>query len=468
MQYRLRVSAYKTEAILERIFGIMRLRDYNPKNLNIEEYSYGDRLVFYLDAFVTSPRSARQLQYQINKLHDVQHVEVEEISLARKRLIIFDTTLRDGEQTPGVNLNVSEKCEIAHALEQLGVDIIEAGFPIASQGDFDAVHKIASDMKEAVVAGMARALDKDIEVVAKALEPAKKKRIHIFLATSPLHREYKLRLTQEQILERIDSAVTYAGKYFDDIEFSAEDAVRTEHDYLIQVCKTAIDAGVTTLNFPDTVGYTVPKSYQQLIRFLKAHVENIRQAKISVHCHNDLGLAVANTLAALEVGADQIETTINGIGERAGNCSMEEVVMALKTRQDYYSLELGISTPRIKKVSSLVEKYTNVTLASNKPVVGRNVFAHASGVHQDGMMKHKGTYEIMRPEDIGITDPQGLVLGKLSGYHAFYAWVKKKGFSFEESLLKAAFQDFKRLMDKTKNYTEEDFIRFVEKKNKRG
>ena len=325
-----------------------------------------------------------------------------ETSPEPRHIRIFDTTLRDGEQSPGASMNLAEKLEVAQALVDLGVDIIEAGFPIASTGDFEAVREISANIRGATICGLARCNDKDIDRAWEALKQAISPRIHVFLATSAIHREFKLRMTTEEIIERAVAGVKRATSYCDDVEFSPEDAVRTEPDFLCRVVERAIEAGATTVNIPDTVGYATPDHMHRVIRNLIERVPNIDKAVVSMHCHNDLGLAVANSLAGVEAGAGQIECTINGIGERAGNCSLEEVVMAIRTRADHYHCQTGINTQRLVPTSRLVSAITGMQVQRNKAIVGRNAFAHESGIHQDGMLKEPTTYEIMRPEDVGL------------------------------------------------------------------
>jgi len=365
------------------------------------------------------------------------------------RLIIFDTTLRDGEQSPGASMNLAEKLEVAHALKDLGVDIIEAGFPIASPGDFEAVQTIARDVHGPTIAGLARCNIADIDRAWEALRDSERPRIHVFLATSAIHRQYKLRMSTEEIVSRAVEGVKRAKGYCDDVEFSPEDAARTELDFLAEVVEKAIEAGATTVNIPDTVGYAVPEQYAACIRHLKQHVRGIDDVVISVHCHDDLGLAVANSLAALASGARQVECTINGIGERAGNCSLEEVVMAVKTRSDYFKLQSGINTKLLYPTSRKVSRVTGLVVQRNKAVVGQNAFAHEAGIHQDGMLKHSATYEIMRPEDVGLTKTE-LVLGKHSGRHALRERVVELGYHLEDGQLQKVFDGFKTLADRKK------------------
>jgi 2-isopropylmalate synthase len=365
------------------------------------------------------------------------------------RLIIFDTTLRDGEQSPGASMNLGEKLEIAQALKDLGVDIIEAGFPIASPGDFEAVQAIARQVEGPVICGLARCNPNDIDRAWEALREAPRPRIHVFLATSAIHREFKLRMAKEEIVRRAVEAVERAKSYCDDIEFSPEDAARTELDFLTEVVEKAIEAGATTVNIPDTVGYAMPPQYAAAIRHLKQNARGIDKAIISVHCHNDLGLAVANSLAALQEGARQVECTINGLGERAGNCALEEIVMAVKTRADYFGLPTSINTRRIWPTSRLVAHVTGIAVQRNKAIVGQNAFAHEAGIHQDGMLKERRTYEIMKPEDVGLTKTE-LVLGKHSGRHALRERVRELGYHLDEAQLEHVFEGFKALADRKK------------------
>jgi 2-isopropylmalate synthase len=370
-------------------------------------------------------------------------------------IIIFDTTLRDGEQSPGASLDVHEKVQIARQLALLNVDVIEAGFPVSSQGDFESVRRIAQEVRGVSVAGLARAVEKDIDAAAKALEKAEKPRIHVFLATSEIHRKFKLFKAKEEIINLAVKGVKYALKYVDDVEFSPEDASRTELEFLVQVVEAVIDAGARTVNIPDTVGYAVPDHYAAIIRGLRERVRNINKAVISVHCHNDLGLAVANSLAAVKAGAQQVECTINGIGERAGNAALEEVVMALKTRHDFYKYSTRIATKELIATSKLVSTLTGLRVQRNKAIVGENAFAHQSGVHQDGIIKERTTYEIMKPEDVGHLKTM-LVLGKLSGRHAFKERIKELGYELSEEEFARAFEEFKRVADRKKEIFDED------------
>ncbi len=377
-----------------------------------------------------------------------------------KRIKIFDTTLRDGEQSPGASMNVDEKIQVAKQLKKLGVDIIEAGFPIASPGDFEAVNRISKEIKGVVVAGLCRARDEDIERAAEALEPAEQKRIHTFIATSDIHLKYKLRMNKDQVIQAAVKAVKKARQYTDDVEFSAEDATRSDWDFLCKVTEEVIKAGATTVNIPDTVGYTIPQEYGELIEYLINKVPNIDKATISVHCHNDLGLAVANSLTAILKGAGQVECTINGIGERAGNAALEEIVMALKVRNDFFKADTGIVTQEIYRTSRLISKITGMVVQPNKAIVGANAFAHEAGIHQDGVLKERTTYEIMRPEDIGIPSSK-IILGKHSGRHAFKKRLEELGFSLTEEEINRAFERFKRLADQKKYIFNEDIEALV-------
>jgi len=377
------------------------------------------------------------------------------------RVIIFDTTLRDGEQSPGCSMTVDEKIRVAEVLEGMGVDVIEAGFPIASEGDFQAVHEIAKRVKGSVVCGLARAAAGDIDRAGEALHPAARKRVHTFIGTSPLHRKYQLQLDAEQVHERVIESVTRARRYTDDVEWSGMDASRTEPDFLFRCIESAIKAGATTVNIPDTVGYAYPEEFADLIREIRNNVPNIDKAVISVHCHNDLGLAVANSLRAVEAGARQIECTINGIGERAGNCSLEEVVMAMRVRADRLPYRSHVVTQDIMKASRLVSAITGFQVQPNKAIVGANAFAHESGIHQDGVLKNAQTYEIMRPEDVGLFR-SNLVMGKHSGRHAFKKKLEELGYSIGENALNDAFIRFKALADKKKEVFDEDIVALVD------
>ena len=378
-----------------------------------------------------------------------------------QRVIIFDTTLRDGEQSPGAAMNLEEKLRIAHILEELGVDVIEAGFPIASKGDFEAVNSIAKAIKYSTVCGLARAQSGDIERAAEALKPAARQRIHTFLSTSPLHMKYKLQMEPERVLQAVTDSVTLARKLCDDVEWSAEDGTRTEHDFLCRCVEAAIKAGAKTINIPDTVGYTTPQEYADLIKMLVARVPNIDKAILSTHCHNDLGLAVANSLAGVIGGARQIECTINGLGERAGNAALEEIVMAMKVRQDLMPFVTGIKTENITRASHLVSSVTGFVVQPNKAIVGANAFAHESGIHQDGMIKNRQTYEIMTPQSVGIAKTS-LKLGKLSGRNAFRSKLLELGYELGDNALNDAFERFKALADRKKEIFDEDIMALVD------
>ncbi|MGI9273178.1 MAG: 2-isopropylmalate synthase [Woeseiaceae bacterium] len=371
------------------------------------------------------------------------------------RIRIFDTTLRDGEQAPGCSMTLREKLRIAKSLAELNVDIIEAGFPAASPGDFEAVKAIADADYGPVICGLARCNPDDIQKVYAAVKGASQHRIHVFVATSAIHREHKLRMAKEEIIKSAVGAVKMARELCDDVEFSPEDASRTELAYLADVVSAAIEAGATTVNIPDTVGYTVPAEFDELFRYLKANVTGIDDITLSVHCHDDLGMAVANSLSAVRAGARQIECTINGIGERAGNCSLEEVVMALKTRSEFFDLETGVDSTRLYPASRLVSSITGMQVPRNKAIVGENAFAHEAGIHQHGMLQHSSTYEIMRPEDVGLAR-SSLVLGKHSGRHAFRDRVKELGFDLDDFETNRVFQEFKKLADKKKDVYDGD------------
>lgn len=378
-----------------------------------------------------------------------------------KKILIFDTTLRDGEQAPGASLNDKEKIEVARQLEALGVDIIEAGFPISSKGDFESVRRIAKEVKKSYVCGLARSLKKDIDACRDAIKPAKKPYIHVFLATSKIHMQYKLKKAEAEIVRQAVEAVKYARKFCSQVEFSPEDASRTEKEFLYRVVESVIKAGAKTVNIPDTVGYSEPEEFGRLIKDITDNVPNINKAIISVHCHNDLGLAVANSLAAIRNGAGQVECTINGIGERAGNASMEEIVMTIATRKDIYPFKTNIKKEQIHKTSRLVSKLTGFVIAPNKAIVGGNAFRHESGIHQDGVLKKRSTYEIIKPEDVGFTE-EGLVLGKHSGRHAFNERLKSLGIILNKKEIDKAFERFKDLADKKKEVFDEDLVTIVE------
>lgn len=380
------------------------------------------------------------------------------------RIKIFDTTLRDGEQSPGCSMNMSEKLRMAEQLDALGVDVIEAGFAIASPGDFQAVKSIAGVVKNATVASLARALDKDIEVAYEAVKGAVKPRIHVFLATSDIHMEYKLKMTREEVLKRTFDAVSYAKSLCDDIEFSAEDASRSDPDFLCKVLGEAIKAGATTVNIPDTVGYAVPDEYGELISYIIKNVKGIEKVDVSVHCHNDLGMATANSLAAVKAGATQVECTVNGIGERAGNTALEEVVMALYTRKNFFDAECGVDTTQIFKSSKLLSMITGVKVQPNKAIVGENAFAHEAGIHQHGVLANKKTYEIMTPESIGLSENK-MVLGKHSGKHALSDRLRSLGLTVTDEALAEIFDEFKKLADRQKSVSDRDIEALVHKKS---
>jgi 2-isopropylmalate synthase len=382
---------------------------------------------------------------------------------AKQKLIFFDTTLRDGEQSPGASMNLKEKLLVADQLAILGVDVIEAGFPITSPGDFEAVQTIAKRIKTASIAGLCRANQKDINSCWDAVKYAKKPRIHIVIATSDLHIEKKLKKTRTQVLDMAVQSVRYAKNLCKDIEFSAEDAGRSDMDYLCKVLEAAIDAGASTINIPDTVGYTMPVEFGQKIAYVKKTVPNIDKAVISVHCHNDLGLAVANSLSAIENGARQIECTINGIGERAGNASLEEIAMAINVRPHYYNVTHCIKTKEIFKTSKLVSSLTGIAVQVNKAIVGANAFAHESGIHQDGVLKARETYEIMRPQDVGVPE-SSLVLGKHSGRNAFFTRIKNLGYKLDEKTSQELFESFKILADKKKVIFDDDIMAMIEER----
>jgi 2-isopropylmalate synthase len=380
----------------------------------------------------------------------------------KNRILIFDTTLRDGEQCPGASMDEKSKLEVARQLAELRVDIIEAGFPITSPGDAAAVKTIAKEIKGPVICALARAVQKDMDVALESLKPAKRSRLHIFIATSAIHRQYKLNKAKEEIVRIAVESVKYARKRIGEIEFSPEDASRTEPDFLYHVLESVIDAGATVLNIPDTVGYTTPFEFGDLIKGILENVPNINKAIISVHCHNDLGLAVANSLAAVKNGARQVECTVNGIGERAGNAAMEEIVMALDTRKDIFGGKYtNIRKDQICKASRLVSNLTGLIVQPNKAVVGKNAFTHESGIHQDGLLKMRKTYEIMRPEDVGFGETQ-LVLGKHSGRHALQSRLQKLGYKLNEEELTRVFADFKGLADKKKEVFDDDLAALVD------
>ncbi|PLY10631.1 MAG: 2-isopropylmalate synthase [Desulfuromonas sp.] len=378
-----------------------------------------------------------------------------------RRVMIFDTTLRDGEQSPGASMNIEEKLRIAHQLEKLNVDVIEAGFPIASEGDFEAVKKVAQSLSRPQIAGLSRASNMDIDRAWEALKYAGERgRIHTFIATSDIHMQHKLKMSEQQVLDAAVKAVKRASGYTPNVEFSCEDAVRTRLPFLAQVVEAVISAGARTVNIPDTVGYAIPSEFAEIISYLKQNVKNIDQAVLSVHCHNDLGLAVANSLAAVQAGAGQVECTINGIGERAGNCSLEEVVMALRTRHDILPAVCDVETEHIYGASKLLSTITGIVVQPNKAIVGANAFAHEAGIHQHGVMMEKSTYEIMTPESIGLKANK-LVLGKHSGRHAFIDRLKELGYDLSKEDIERAFVRFKDLADQKKEIFDEDLDAIV-------
>ncbi len=376
------------------------------------------------------------------------------------RVRFFDTTLRDGEQSPGASMNTAEKLRLAGQLEKLGVDIIEAGFPAASAGDFEAVSQIAAKLKQTEIAGLARANKEDIDTAWGAIKQAARPRIHTFIATSDIHLEYKLRMSRDEVLKNAVEAVRYAKTLTDNVEFSAEDGSRSDRDFLCKVFQAAIEAGATTINLPDTVGYAIPSEFAEMVKYVMTHTPNMGKAVLSVHCHNDLGLATANTLAAIAAGARQTEVTVNGIGERAGNTSLEEVAMALRTRNNFLPFQTNINTEQIYATSKLVSMITGILVQPNKAIVGANAFAHEAGIHQDGMLKNPMTYEIMRPEDIGLSANK-LVLGKHSGRHALRDRLKEMGYELSKEELQTVFVKFKNLADKKKHIMDEDLEAIV-------
>ena len=378
-----------------------------------------------------------------------------------KQIIIFDTTLRDGEQSPGASLTPQGKLEVAYQLAKLGVDAIEAGFPVSSPGDFNSVSEVARKVKGPVICGLARCMKKDIEAARDSLRYAKRWRIHVFLATSKIHMQYKLRKPEDEVIRLAVEGVKYARRFCDNIEFSPEDASRSEKEFLYRVVEEVIKAGATTINIPDTVGYAIPEEFGGLIKDIKNNVPNINKAVISVHCHNDLGLGVANSLAAVQNGAGQVECTINGIGERAGNASLEEVVMGIAVRKDLLDFTTDINKREIYKTSRLVSKLTGIPVQPNKAIVGQNAFAHESGIHQDGVLKKSITYEIIKPQDVGFSGSK-LVLGKHSGRHAFSVRLKTLGYKLDEEEINKAFERFKVLADKKKEVFDDDLSTIVE------
>lgn len=383
--------------------------------------------------------------------------------MSDRTIKIFDTTLRDGEQSPGCSMNIEEKIEVAKQLERLRVDIIEAGFAISSEGDFESVKAVAKTVKNCVVASLARALKKDIDAAYEAVKYAEAPRIHTFISTSPVHMQYKLRMKPEEVLEKTREMVRYAKKYCSDIEFSAEDAMRTRPEFLAQVMREAIAAGATVINVPDTVGFAAPDEMYEMICYLKNNVENIDKAELSVHCHDDLGMAAANSLAAIKAGIHQIECTVNGIGERAGNASLEEIVMALHTRKPYYGAVCNADTTQISRTSRLVYNIIGMTPPPNKAIVGTNAFAHEAGIHQHGVLAEKSTYEIMTPESIGL-NKSFMILGKHSGKHAFEKRLQELGYNFNQEELSLYFEKFKELCDKKKTISDGDLEVIVNNK----
>ncbi len=379
----------------------------------------------------------------------------------KDRVLIFDTTLRDGEQSPGASMTLNEKIKVAALLDEMGVDIIEAGFPIASNGDFEAVSEISKIVENAVVCGLARASNKDIDRAAEAVKPAKQSRIHTFISTSPVHMKYKLQMEPEQVFDAVVASVTRARNYTDNVEWSAEDGTRTEQDFLCRCVEAAIKAGATTINIPDTVGYTMPDEYIALLNMLQERVPGADDVIFSTHCHNDLGMAVANSLAGAMAGARQIECTINGLGERAGNAALEEVVMAINTRSDILPFTTGVNPEYITRASKLVAAVAAFPVQYNKAIVGKNAFAHESGIHQDGMLKNTETYEIMTPESVGLKE-SSLVMGKHSGRHAFGNKLEELGYELGDNAFQDAFQRFKDLADKKKHVYDEDIIALVD------
>jgi 2-isopropylmalate synthase len=380
--------------------------------------------------------------------------------MSSEHIVVFDTTLRDGEQSPGCSMNHQEKVRLAHQLDRLGVDVIEAGFPIASDGDFEAVKAIAAVIRRPIIAGLARACRADIERAWEALKGAAHPRIHVFLATSDIHLKYKLRITREECLEQAREAVAFAKSLCADVEFSPEDATRTDPDFLCQVIEAVVDAGATTLNIPDTVGYTVPAEFGELIATIRRRVKGIEKVTISAHCHNDLGMAVANTMAAVAAGARQVECTINGIGERAGNASLEEIVIAMRVRKDRYPYKTSIAAEQLFPASQLLSEITGVPVQPNKAIIGRNAFAHEAGIHQDGMLKNPLTYEIMTPQSVGVPDSK-LVLGKHSGRHALAIRCEQLGYQFDRRALDDIYRRFVRLADKIKHVEDHHLLELI-------
>ncbi len=377
------------------------------------------------------------------------------------KVIIFDTTLRDGEQSPGASMNIEEKLLMAEQLAKLKVDVIEAGFAVSSPGDFESVNQVAQKIKGPVIASLARTIKNDIEKAGEALKPAERRRIHTFIATSPIHVKRKLHMTYDQVIEQAVDAVKLAKDYTDDIEFSPEDATRSDWEYLCRILEAVIKNGATTVNIPDTVGYTAPQEYYELIKYLMNNVPNIDKAVVSLHCHNDLGMAVANSLSGILAGARQVECTINGIGERAGNASLEEIVMAIKTRKDFFKVYTDVNIKEIYRTSRLLTKLTGLTVQRNKAIVGENAFAHEAGIHQDGMIKERMTYEIMKPQDIGVSESR-LVLGKHSGRRGLKKRLNELGFDLSSEQVSRVFEKFKVLADKKKEVYDEDIIALMD------
>jgi 2-isopropylmalate synthase len=393
--------------------------------------------------------------------HKEGQFRFEEIMTAEPaRITVFDTTLRDGEQSPGCSMNQPEKLRLAHQLDRLGVDVIEAGFPIASDGDFESVRLIAAAVRRPIIAGLARACQPDIVRAWEALQQAARPRIHVFLATSDIHLQYKLRITRDQCLAQAREAIRFARSFCDDVEFSPEDATRTDPDFLCHVLDAVVEAGATTLNIPDTVGYTVPSEFGDLIATIRQRVKGIENVTISAHCHNDLGMAVANALAAVAAGARQVECTINGIGERAGNASLEEIVMAMRVRRDRYAYETGVVSEQIFAASQMLSEITGVPVQPNKAITGRNAFAHEAGIHQDGVLKNPLTYEIMTPQSVGVPDSK-LVLGKHSGRHALGLRCEQLGYQFDRRALDDIYRRFVRLADKIKKVEDHHLLELI-------
>jgi 2-isopropylmalate synthase len=378
-----------------------------------------------------------------------------------EKIVIFDTTLRDGEQSPGASMSVEEKLAIAHQLERLGVDIIEAGFPVSSPTQFEACRIISAEIQKATIASLARTIEKDIEACAKSMAGGKNIRIHTFIATSAIHMEYKLKKSPSEVLVMAERGVKLARAITPNVEFSCEDATRSDRNFMREILEAVIEAGATTLNIPDTVGYTIPSEYYDLIKFLKGNVKGIDKCIISVHCHNDLGLAVANSLSAIAAGARQVECTVNGIGERAGNAALEEIVMTLKVRQDQFQADTNVNTREIARTSRLFSSITGIQVQPNKAIVGANAFSHESGIHQDGVLKNSSTYEIMSPETIGL-DKNKLVLGRHSGRHGFKSRMEELGYNLTNEELELAFEKFLQIADKKKEIFEEDLLALLE------